>query len=204
MDVENLVDWTITCEEDFEDLYKDLQVECTVNSKELSSKNTEKMDTSFEHLFDDNVDDNELANIKIAIPTRDEKAAYIKDQKNARTVIKTQSSIKQFKEFLAQKNEYQEVESLNKECLNNHLEDFFMILRKKSGDEYEPNSIRCIYAGINRYLQEKKYPANLTNDTAFQGTRDMLTAKFKVISISPISRLHKARFHTNRYRFINL
>lgn len=117
----------------------------------------------------------------INIPSKEEKREYIQGQKNVRTTAKTKGAVNQFNVFLSSQGLGDvNIEQMEQSELNEHLENFFVTLRKKDGDEYEPGTLRGIFASINRYLQEKRYDGNLQTSTQFQGVRQIVAAKFKV------------------------
>ena len=41
---------------------------------------------------------------------------------------------------------------------------FYGEVRKRDGNNYEPDSLRVMQAGLHRYLVEKKYPKSIMDD----------------------------------------
>ena len=71
------------------------------------------------------------------------------------------------------------VENLPAAELDHHLCKFFMNIRKKNGQEYEPDSISGFQRSIQRYLSEKGSPINILKDKDFEKSRKVLAAKRK-------------------------
>lgn len=140
---------------------------------------TETDDWNIE-LEDEEMVENEETIVDRHIITEQDKLHFIQEQRNKNTITKTKSTINIFSDFLRTQNENIKIEDMDRDKLNSVLESFFMTLTKANGDEYEPNSINSIFSGINRYLQEKRYGANLSSSPEFQGARDILKAKMKV------------------------
>ena len=51
-----------------------------------------------------------------------------------------------------------EIQDMNAEDLDNYLSQFFIVLKKKDGSDYEPASIDCFKASIERSLKDNYYP----------------------------------------------
>ena len=71
------------------------------------------------------------------------------------------------------------VENLPAAELDHLLGKFFMNIRKKNGQEYEPDSISGIQRSIQRYLSEKGSSFNILKDKDFEKSRKVLAAKRK-------------------------
>ena len=100
-------------------------------------------------------------------PSEAEKSNFILEQKNKRTLLKTSSNVKRFNLFLENIGDAREIQEINPQELNELLEDFFMTVKKQDLSEYEPSSLRGMFASFNRYLQEKKYSESLLSSTTF-------------------------------------
>ena len=61
--------------------------------------------------------------------------------------------------------------------LNTVLKRFFSEVRKKDGEEYEPDCLRVMLGALHRHLVEKKYPANVMRDVEFRESRNVLEGK---------------------------
>jgi hypothetical protein len=129
--------------------------------------------------FSQEFDQEELSN-RFSEVTEDAKKRFMDNQKNDNTTKKTNQMHKlvtNYLKFIKEKNPLHKIEP---DRLNKILEDFLVCLKKGNGKDYEPSSIRSIISGINRHLQEHKYPKQLMGSVEFSGMRDILTSKFKV------------------------
>ena len=70
-------------------------------------------------------------------------------------------------------------ESLPASELDHLLCNFFMNIRKKNGEEYEPDTISGFQRSIQRYLSEKGSSVNILKDKDFEKSRKVLSAKRK-------------------------
>ena len=68
--------------------------------------------------------------------------------------------------------------------LDASLRQFRVSVRKQDGSDYEPSSLRCLVASIERYLKKKSYGFSVINSIEFAGTREVLKAKQKVLKSS--------------------
>lgn len=105
---------------------------------------------------------------------------FIHDQKNKNTLNKTKQDVGLFRSFLATKLEEREVEMIDPPILNEYLSEFVVVVRqKKSGKNYEPDSLQSMFNSISRYLLEKKYLKSLMTDPEFGVARAALKSKKK-------------------------
>lgn len=81
--------------------------------------------------------------------------------------------------MLTKYNETREIEALPVHELDTLLCKFFMETRKRSGEEYEPDSLSSFQRSIQRHLSDKESSVNILKDTAFQRSRKVLAAKRK-------------------------
>ena len=88
----------------------------------------------------------------------------ILDGRNAvNTNRATKSSMVTFKEYLKEKK-LSDVEQLTIDNLPDILSDFYSNLKKIDGGNYKLQSIKCIRAGINRYMKAEKNIDIISND----------------------------------------
>ena len=59
------------------------------------------------------------------------------------------------------------------------MQSFYAEVRKTNGDEYEPNSLASMQAGIDRYLKENNYHVSIIRDRVFSTSRAVLEGKCK-------------------------
>jgi len=71
------------------------------------------------------------------------------------------------------------IESLPASDLDHLLSKFLMNIRKKNGEEYEPDTISGFQRSIQRYLSDKRSPVHILKDKDFEKSRKVLAAKRK-------------------------
>ena len=103
---------------------------------------------------------------------------FVEKMKNTNTKRKTESDLKIFKDWLSSVGEDNNSEDIEITVLNIHLARFFLSVRTKSMEDYEPDSLKCMQSSISRYLSEKR-DINIMKDKEFQHSRDVLAAKRK-------------------------
>ena len=59
------------------------------------------------------------------------------------------------------------------------MQSFYAEVRKTNVDEYEPNSLASMQAGIDRYLKENNYHVSIIRDRVFSKSRAVLEGKCK-------------------------
>ena len=72
-----------------------------------------------------------------------------------------------------------QLEDLSSEDLNRLLGHFFVSVRKKNGEEYEPATLTSFHRSIDRFLRDKGQTQSVLLDRAFEGARQALAAKRK-------------------------
>ena len=60
---------------------------------------------------------------------------------------------------------------------NIQLAKFFINVRKKNGDVYEPTSLKDFQRSLQRYLNDKSSQVNIVQDQEFSKSREVLLAK---------------------------
>ena len=68
--------------------------------------------------------------------------------------------------------------------LDASLRQFIVFLRKQDGSDYEPSSLRCMVASIERYVKKKSYGFSVINSIEFAGTPEVLKEKQKALKSS--------------------
>ena len=65
------------------------------------------------------------------------------------------------------------------ECvdLDKTLSQFYAEVRKESGEDYEPNSLRVMQAAVERHFKSKLYPKSIIKDREFLSSRKVLEGK---------------------------
>ena len=57
------------------------------------------------------------------------------------------------------------------------LSQFYAEVRKESGEDYEPDSLRVMQAALKRHLKSKLYPKSIIKDREFLSSRKLLEGK---------------------------
>jgi len=83
---------------------------------------------------------------------------FAEAEANKNTQLKKEhSDVVLIKSFLPNENETRQFQDIPPPELDACLSRFLLPVRKKSGDEYEPTSLRGIIASVERYLQNLRY-----------------------------------------------
>ncbi|CAG2257370.1 unnamed protein product [Mytilus edulis] len=110
--------------------------------------------------------------------TNDDTSNFIEEMKNDNTKRKTKSDIKLLTEWLKENNELRAIEDISVPELNQYLARFYLSVRSRKNEEYEPDSLKSIQSSINRHLMEKS-GINILKDKEFHHSREVLSAKRK-------------------------
>ena len=100
---------------------------------------------------------------------------------NKNTVQSTNNWVKVWKSWAAQKGHDESIEKYEPEALNKILEQFYATVRKKDGDDYEPDSLRVMVTAIDRYLTEKEYKYSIIRDREFKSSKQVLEGKARLL-----------------------
>ena len=63
--------------------------------------------------------------------------------------------------------------------LDSYISRFILSVRKQSGDEYEPTTLRGMVSSFERYLKRRRYCESIITGQAFAKTREVLKSKQK-------------------------
>ena len=66
-------------------------------------------------------------------------------------------------------------------ALNKILEDFYATVRKKNGEDYEPDSLRAMVTAMDRYLADKGYKYSVVRGREFQSSKQVLEGKARML-----------------------
>lgn len=100
---------------------------------------------------------------------------------NKNTLQSTNNWAKVWKSWAAQKGYDDSMEKYEPEVLNKILEQFYATVRKKDGDDYEPDSLRVMVIAIDRYLAEKEYKYSIIRDREFKSSKQVLEGKARLL-----------------------
>ena len=79
---------------------------------------------------------------------------------------KKKSYVKLFSEQLHKENEDRLIEDIEKDKLDQYLARYFLSVKNRKGEEYEPDTLKSFQASVSRYLMEKtKTNSMLDRDT---------------------------------------
>lgn len=76
-----------------------------------------------------------------------------------------------------QKGHGQKIENHEEEALKKILEDFYATMRKKDGQDYEPDSLRIMVTSIDCYLKEQGYKHSIIRDRQFNSSKQVIKGK---------------------------
>ena len=101
---------------------------------------------------------------------------FIDSMKNSNTTKKTKCDVKLFTNWFQAENELRCLEEIEPAQLDQYIARLFLSVQNRKGEEYEPDTLKCIQSSINRYLGDKT-KINIINDIEFKHSRDVLSAK---------------------------
>lgn len=104
---------------------------------------------------------------------------FLEDGINKNTKVKTDQDIKLFQECLVSVAESRPILQIPPEELSAYVSNFIYAVRKKDGQEYEPNSLISKFQSIQRFLNVNQYGFSLSKDQVFQKCKQVLKAKTK-------------------------
>ena len=114
--------------------------------------------------------------------------------KNKNTQQSTNNWLKFWKSWASQKGYGESMEKYEPEAMNKILEEFYATVRKKDGEDYEPDSLRVMMTAIDRYLTEKEYKHSIIRDREFKSSKQVLGRKARLLrQQGKGNRLNKAR-----------
>jgi len=100
---------------------------------------------------------------------------------NKNTLQSTNNWVKVWKSWASQKGYDDSIEKYEPEALNKILEQFYATVRKKDGDDYEPDSLRVMVTAIDRFLSEKEYKYSIIRDRQFKSSKQVLEGKARLL-----------------------
>lgn len=111
--------------------------------------------------------------------SEDDIQCFVDKEANANTKKKTASDIALVELFLANEGETSAIEEIPPADLDRYLSKFLFSVRKRSGEEYEPTTLRGFIASVDRYLIKFRYSESIITGQSFTNTRDVLKSKQK-------------------------
>ena len=102
----------------------------------------------------------------------------VKEEKPRNTVKKTESDLNVWYRWCLTVGEKRTLENIPTHELNNLLSNFFFTVKKRNGEEYEPNTLTSLHRSIDRYLREVgQNTIRILEDREFESSRQALDAK---------------------------
>ena len=101
--------------------------------------------------------------------------------KNKNTQQSTNNWLKVWKSWGSQKGYDESIEKYEPEALNKILEEFYATVRKRDGEDYEPDSLRVMVTAIDRYLTGKEYKHSIIRDREFKSSKLVLEGKARLL-----------------------
>lgn len=106
--------------------------------------------------------------------TAQEKQELFDDRVKKNTQRATKNAIKTFSDYLEEKD-LKTLTELADDDLPDILFNFYTDLRKVNGQEYKLQTLKCLRAGLNRYMKEKRN-LDIIQDVKFTRTNEMFKA----------------------------
>ncbi|XP_076355125.1 uncharacterized protein LOC143249340 [Tachypleus tridentatus] len=98
---------------------------------------------------------------------------------NQNTIRKTRTDLQLVSAFLSKIGELRPLEKIPPEELDSALSSFIVNVKKRNGDDYEPDSLRGLLSSVDRYLRKQGYPDAIFGPTGdhFTKTRESLRVR---------------------------
>ena len=104
-------------------------------------------------------------------------ASLIDKTKNHNTESSTKTWVNVFQSWAKERGFPQEVSAYEPENLDKTLCIFYTEIRKRDGNQYEPDCLRVMRSSLDRYLHLKNYPKSILNDDVFKKSNTVLEGK---------------------------
>ena len=112
-----------------------------------------------------------MSSARFAQHNEDEIQSFVENETNTNTKKKTASDIALVELFLANEGETRDIQEIPPPNFDRYLSKFLVSVRKKSGDEYEPTTLRGFIAFVDRYLKKFKNSESVITGQSFANTR---------------------------------
>ena len=103
--------------------------------------------------------------------------SLIDKTKNHNTESSTKTWVNVFQSWAKERGFPQEVSAYEPENLDKTLCIFYTEIRKRDGNQYEPDCLRVMRSSLDRYLRLKNYPKSILNDDVFKKSNTVLKVK---------------------------
>ena len=107
--------------------------------------------------------------------------SYIKAQKNPNTLRKTDAEASKFINWVKEspRNVKTDIEQIQPAVLDNLIGNYLIVVAKKNGQPYEPDTLTSIHRAIDRYLRDAGYPYSIVRSQEFDTSRQVLQSRRK-------------------------
>ena len=127
---------------------------------------------------------------------------FLNVEENKNTKRKTEGDLTLVLTFLATEKEYRKLEDLPPAELDTYLSRFLLSVRKKSGEEYEPTTLRGFIASVERHRKKQGYSDSIITGQPFAKTRNALKSKQKQLKRLGKGTNHKRPLVSTKRRLI--
>ena len=111
---------------------------------------------------------------RFILATDDTKEELRNGAKNTNTSKSTSFWLSVWKTWCEGKSIALEIEKHEPAELNRLLEKFYVEVKNKNGQDYEPDSLRVMIAALVRHLKDKQYPLSIVKDREFHSSKQVL------------------------------
>ena len=94
---------------------------------------------------------------------------------NKNTTKSTCNWIKKFSEWATARGINPKLEEISEDELDGVLQKFYCEVRRRDGENYEPDSLRVMHAALDRHLKDKGCKFSITKDRQFATSRKVYT-----------------------------
>ena len=102
---------------------------------------------------------------------------FIEEQRPENTKKKTLYDINVWKRYLTSAGDERNIEDIPAKDLNLHMCRFFMEIKKKDGEQYEPRTLISFHRSLQRYLNDHGSTLNIFKDQQFSLSRGALSSR---------------------------
>ena len=97
--------------------------------------------------------------------------------KTKNTVRSTNNWVKRYQTWAHQQQLPTKLSTIPTADLDKILQQYFAVVCRTNGENYEPESLKVMHSSINRYLREKGYGCSILKDKEFEKSRKILNGK---------------------------
>ena len=109
--------------------------------------------------------------------TEDEVESFYAKASSRNTSRTTKTWLNTYLSWAETRNQRQDIKNLSPVDLNAVLGQFYADLKKKNGEDYEPESLAIMQASLDRHLKEKGYTLSIVRVPQFYSSNKILKGK---------------------------